>query len=167
MDVTKWAQISTLCLQIKTHIEMSMRLTMIRTTSGTPDWSTPFPLYTEESPSTLTTPMFVKLINCIWYSAFVRGHYSLTSLPKPVCQGSYDDSEGLHWIYARDHGDRLVGLNATHSYAFNRMSSGGGGQEKSVRKESLETKREQTVEILFLQFCELYLSKAGWKLIWL
>lgn len=72
--------------------------------------------------STLTTPVFVKLINCIWYSVWVSGHYSLTSLTKPVCQGFYYDSEGLHWICARDHDDRLVELNVTQSYAFNRAS---------------------------------------------
>lgn len=92
---------------------MSMWLTMIRTTSGPPDGSTPFPQYAEESPSTLTTPMFVKLINYIWYSVCVSGHYSLTSLPKPVCQGSYDDSEGLHRNHARDRDDCLGGMQPT------------------------------------------------------
>ena len=47
---------------------------------------TPFPQYSKESLSTVTTPLFVKLINCIWYSVCVSGHYSLTSLPKPVYQ---------------------------------------------------------------------------------
>ena len=42
-----------------------MWLIMIRTTPETPDWSTPFPHYAEESRSALTTPLFVKLINCI------------------------------------------------------------------------------------------------------
>lgn len=37
----------------KNSYEMSMCLTMIRTTSGPPDWSTPFPQHAEESLSTL------------------------------------------------------------------------------------------------------------------
>lgn len=107
MNVTKWVQVYILCLQMKAYIEESMWWTMIKTTSGAPDWSTPFLPYAEESLSTLTTPLFVNLINCIWYLVCVSGHYSLTSLPKPVCQGFYHDSEGLHWIYARDRNKRI------------------------------------------------------------
>lgn len=83
----------------------------------------------------------------------VSGHYSLTSLPKPVCQGFYYDSERLHWIYARDHNDRLVELNVTHSYAFNLVSGSGiEGEEEGHLKQICEEGKfgKQTLEILFL-----------------
>lgn len=141
-----------LCLQTKTHIEESMWLIMIRTTPETPDWSTPFPHYAEESRSALTTPLFVKLINCIWYSpaSVVITHWLLCP-NQCVNLRFYYDSEGLHWIYARDHEDRLW-LSWILPTAISLIEWGiGAKQEKSVRKKSLESTKKQT-EILFLQF---------------
>lgn len=85
------------------------------------------------------TPLLAKPIRCIWNSARVSGHCSLTSLPKPLCQLKvlWWQSK-LLWISV---GNPEVGppgtMKTAHSCAFTRAC-----REKCVRTSGSESAEE-------------------------